>query len=51
MMLSTVWPGLPTDMNGNPYLMLNSGDSLKATFATAITTSDQIDLHSLCADF
>jgi hypothetical protein len=46
-----VWPGLPTDQNANSYLYLISGDTLQATFATAITASTQVDLHAVCADF
>jgi len=48
---AATWPGLPLDQNGNPYLILVSGDTLQATFATAITASTQLDLHAVCSDF
>lgn len=48
---SAIWPGLPTDVSGNPYIYLNSGDTLKATFATTITTSNVINLVAQCGDF
>ncbi|MBV8054878.1 MAG: hypothetical protein JO071_06520, partial [Deltaproteobacteria bacterium] len=48
---STNWPGLPLDSDGNPYLQLVSGDTLKGTFATALTSSDQIETFASCADF
>jgi hypothetical protein len=51
LLASAIWPGLPLDENGNPYLILISGDTLQATFATAITSGDQLDLHAICADF
>jgi hypothetical protein len=53
MLTSTVWPGLPVDSDGNPYLELNSGETLECTVAstTAITSGDQVDFHASCADF
>ena len=45
------FPGLPVDSDGNPYIQLVSGDTLKATFATALTASDQIEMYASCADF
>ena len=50
-MSSTNWPGLPIDNNSNPYLALASGDTLQATFATALTASDKISLVVVCADY
>ena len=47
----SVWAGLPIDGNGNPYMYLNSGDTLQCTFATALTASDQIDIHVTASDF
>lgn len=47
----SAWTGLPSDSDGNPYLLLVSGDVLKATFATALTASDEIDVLATCADF
>ena len=45
------WPGLPLDSDGNPFFFLASGDTLKATFATALTASKWINLAVICADF
>ena len=51
-LLSSVnWPGLPLDQYGNPYLQLVSGDTIQATFATNLTTSDVINLQASCQDF
>lgn len=41
------WPGLPIDAWGNPYLLLASGDTLQCTFATALTSSDFINLVAI----
>ena len=51
LMSSTVWPGLPTDSDSNPYLQLVTGDTLQATFATAITSTDVLNIVVSCADF
>ena len=45
------WAGLPSDSDGNSFIFLVSGDVLKATFATALTASDEIDMVATCADF
>lgn len=45
------WPGLPVDSDGNPFIFLANGDTLQATFATAITSSDKINLNAVCSDF
>ena len=50
-MTPAVWPGLPLDSDGNSFLFLASGDTLQATFATALTSSDVINLVAICADF
>lgn len=50
-MSPSLWPGLPVDNNNNPYLTLASGDTLQATFATALTSSDKINLVITCSDF
>jgi hypothetical protein len=44
-------PGLPLDMTGTPYIELDSGDTLQATFATSLTTSDQINFYAVCSDY
>jgi len=46
------WPGLPLDAAGNPYIFLPSNSTtLEATFATALTTSDQVNIVVVAADF
>lgn len=50
-MSNGAWPGLPTDSEGNPYLFLQSGDTLQATFATALTAGKKVNLVVNCADF
>jgi hypothetical protein len=47
----STWPGLPMDSDRNPYLILAAGDSLQATFATAITSGAVVNLEALCSDF
>jgi hypothetical protein len=42
---------LPLDNDSQPYLFLQSGDTLRATFATALTTSTRIDVACVAADF
>lgn len=39
------------DSDGNPYLQLINGDTLQCTFATTITSGDQVDIHAQCSDF
>jgi hypothetical protein len=51
LMSTTNWPGLPVDQYGNPYIELISGDTLQATFATALTASDLINIVTSCSDF
>jgi hypothetical protein len=51
LLTSAVWPGLPVDAYGNPYIQLISGDTLQATFATSITSSDVVNLFAVCSDF
>lgn len=51
LMAPSVWAGLPLDGDGNPYFFLANGDTLQATFATAITSSDKINLVAICVDF
>lgn len=52
LMSSTSWPGLPVDGNGNPYIYLASAsDSLQCTFATALTSTDLINVGAIVSDF
>ena len=48
---STLWPGLPTDSDGNSYLHLEPSDLLEVTFATALTAAKIIAVHAECWDF
>jgi hypothetical protein len=48
---SANWPGLPVDAYGNPYVQLISGDTIQATFATSITSTDLINIVTSCSDF
>lgn len=45
------WPGLPVDANGNPFIYLASGDTLQATFATALTSTDVLNIFVNCVDY
>lgn len=44
-------PAEALDNNQNPFIFLNNGDTLQCTWATNITSGDQIDLHADCCDF
>ena len=46
-------PSLPVDNDGQRYLFLNTGDTLRATFATAFTGSSghRIDITVVAGDF
>lgn len=43
--------GLALDNDGNPYIYLQSGDNLKMTFATALTSAKRIDVITTAGDF
>jgi hypothetical protein len=47
----TYWPGLPNDSDGNAVILLDPGDLLEVTYATAITAAKIIGLHAECWDF
>jgi len=51
LMAPNVWPGLAIDSDGNPYLILGAGNSLQATFASALTASTRINLQITCFDY
>jgi hypothetical protein len=51
LMSAVNWPGLPLDSDGNPYLILASGDTLQATFASSITSTDLINIVAICHDY
>lgn len=49
---TTVWPGLPVDSDGNPYLFLASTlDLLVGTFATAMGAGFQLNMQAVAGDF
>lgn len=45
------WLGLPLDSDGNPYLLMNSGDTLQCTYATTLTSTDLINIIAITSDF
>lgn len=51
LMSAANWPGLPVDSNSNPYIILASGDTIQATFATALTSTDVLNIVSSCVDY
>lgn len=50
-MAPATWPGLPVDQYGNPYVQLNNGDTLQATFTTTITSPQTLNFVASCSDF
>jgi hypothetical protein len=50
-MSNGAWPGLPTDSEGNPFFFIVSGDTIQATYATALTAATKINLMINCTDF
>ncbi len=44
-------PGLPLDNDGQRYLFLESGDTLRLTFATALSSSKRINVITIGSDF
>jgi hypothetical protein len=48
---SSLIVGLPRDNDGQKYLFLKSGDTLRMTFATALTAGKRIDVNCIGADF
>lgn len=51
LLAASTWPGLPIDQYGNAYIQMVSGDTIQATFATALTSTDLINIVASCADF
>lgn len=48
---SALIAGLAVDNDGQKYIYLQSGDTLTATFATALTASKRIDVISTAGNF
>ena len=51
LMSAVVWPGLPIDGNGNPYLYLSASDLIQCTFATALTAATYLNVGAIVSDF
>lgn len=52
LMSASNWPGLAVDGNVNPYILLISGDTLSATFASAfVTASSTVNIVVTCMDY
>jgi hypothetical protein len=51
LMTAANWVGLPLDSDGNLFFYLESGDTVQATFATALTSTDVLNVIAVCADF
>lgn len=49
--LLTTIPGLPLDNDGQPYLFLESGDTLQAMVTVTVTTAKEIDVFAIHGDF
>lgn len=47
----SIIPGLPVDNDGNPYLLLVSGDTLQAKTLTTVTTAKAVSLTAVYGDF
>lgn len=48
---ATLFPGGFTDANGNYALILVSGDTLQCTFATALTSTDVLNVIATAMDY
>ena len=51
LMSATLWPGLSEDPTGQPYLLLESGDTLQVSFTTQVTAAKEIDVTAVFADY
>jgi|SRR5579872_369642 len=49
--LLAIVPNLPHDQDGQPYLFLNSGDTLVVNSAGSVTSGKTISIHSDYANF
>lgn len=49
--LLAIVPNLPHDQDGQPYLFLNSGDTLVVNSAAAVTSGKTVSVHSDNANF
>jgi hypothetical protein len=52
MMSAILWPGLPLDSDNNPYFMLPGNTyTIEATFATALTSTNWLNVVVVAADY
>lgn len=52
LMSTAIWPGLPIDSDGNPFIFLSSTlDNIVATYGTAITAAASVNLAAMRGDF
>ncbi len=49
--LLTSIPGLPVDNDGQPYLFLENGDTLRAKVTVTVTAAKEIDVFAIYGDF
>jgi hypothetical protein len=47
----SITPGLPVDNDGNPFILLVSGDTLQAKSLTTVTSGKLISLTAIYGDF
>lgn len=47
----TIMPSLPIDNDGQPYLFLESGDTLQASFTTQIASGKEADVVAIFGNF
>lgn len=52
LMSTAIWPGLPFDNDGNPFLFLQSTlDTLSVSYASTFTTTTLLNIIGVAADF
>lgn len=51
LLASYIWPGLPVDADGQPYIFLESGDTLQASITTQVAAGKEVDIVSVSGDF
>lgn len=51
LMNSSVWPGLPTDSDGNPFFYCETGDTLQAGMVVTLTSAKLMSVNVVAADF
>lgn len=47
----TNWPGLPTDNDGQKYLLMESGDTLQVATTTTVTAAKEVDITAVAGNF